>query len=106
MDRVAESGVASHWQYKAEDKSTATPQRRAREWLAHLAEIQKAGSSEEFIRITSYNVCYTKLLRDLVFRWNVSCRHGQYPLTGLIDENRKHGRRRCFVVDDLHARHA
>ena len=27
MDRVAESGVASHWQYKAEDKSDATPQR-------------------------------------------------------------------------------
>ena len=49
MDRVAESGVAAHWQYKAEDKSTATPQRRAREWLAHLVEIQQSGSSEEFL---------------------------------------------------------
>jgi len=49
MERVADSGVAAHWQYKAEDKSTATPQRRAREWLAHLAEIQKSGSSEEFL---------------------------------------------------------
>lgn len=49
MNRVAESGVAAHWQYKAEDKSAATPQRRAREWLARLDEIQKSGSSEEFL---------------------------------------------------------
>jgi RelA/SpoT family (p)ppGpp synthetase len=49
MDRVAESGVASHWMYKAEDKSDATPQRRAREWLANLAEIQSKGTSEEFL---------------------------------------------------------
>jgi GTP diphosphokinase / guanosine-3',5'-bis(diphosphate) 3'-diphosphatase len=49
MDRVAESGVAAHWQYKAVDKTTATPQRRAREWLAHLMEIQESGSSEEFL---------------------------------------------------------
>ena len=49
MDRVAESGVAAHWQYKAEDKSTATPQRRAREWLSKLVEIQASGSSEEFL---------------------------------------------------------
>jgi len=49
MDRVAESGVASHWQYKAEDKEDATPQRRARQWLANLAELQKTGTSEEFL---------------------------------------------------------
>ncbi len=49
MDRVAESGVASHWQYKAEDKSDATPQRRARDWLANLAELQNSGTSEEFL---------------------------------------------------------
>jgi RelA/SpoT family (p)ppGpp synthetase len=49
MHRVAESGVAAHWQYKAEDKTSATPQRRAREWLAHLVEIQQSGSSEEFL---------------------------------------------------------
>lgn len=49
MDKVAESGVAAHWQYKAEDKTTATPQRRAREWLARLVEIQESGSSEEFL---------------------------------------------------------
>ncbi len=49
MDRVAESGVASHWQYKAEEKSDATPQRRARDWLANLAELQSSGTSEEFL---------------------------------------------------------
>jgi RelA/SpoT family (p)ppGpp synthetase len=49
MDRVAESGVAAHWQYKANDKSTATPQRRARDWLARLDEIQQTGTSEEFL---------------------------------------------------------
>ena len=49
MDRVAESGVAAHWQYKAIDKSTATPQQRARDWLARLEEIQQSGTSEEFL---------------------------------------------------------
>ena len=49
MDRVAESGVAAHWQYKAMDKSTATPERRARDWLARLEEIQQTGTSEEFL---------------------------------------------------------
>jgi guanosine-3',5'-bis(diphosphate) 3'-pyrophosphohydrolase len=49
MHRVAESGVASHWQYKADEKSDATPQRRAREWLANLAELQSSGTSEEFL---------------------------------------------------------
>ncbi len=49
MDRVAEAGVAAHWQYKAIDKTTATPQRRARDWLARLDEIQQTGTSEEFL---------------------------------------------------------
>ncbi len=49
MDRVANSGVASHWVYKADEKSDATPQRRAREWLANLAELQQSGTSEEFL---------------------------------------------------------
>ncbi|NOR67393.1 MAG: RelA/SpoT family protein [Woeseiaceae bacterium] len=49
MDRVAESGVASHWQYKADDKSDATPQRRARDWLGKLVELQGSGTSEEFL---------------------------------------------------------
>ncbi len=49
MDRVAEAGVASHWLYKADEKSDATPQRRARDWLANLAELQQTGTSEEFL---------------------------------------------------------
>ncbi len=49
MDRVAEAGVASHWIYKAGEKTDASPQRRAREWLANLAEIQQSGTSEEFL---------------------------------------------------------
>ena len=49
MNRVAESCVASHWQYKADEKSDATPQRRAREWLSNLAELQSSGTSEEFL---------------------------------------------------------
>lgn len=49
MDRIAEAGVASHWIYKADEKSDATPQRRAREWLSNLAEIQESGTSEEFL---------------------------------------------------------
>ncbi len=49
MNRVAESGVASHWQYKADEKSDASPQRRARDWLSNLAELQRSGTSEEFL---------------------------------------------------------
>ncbi len=49
MNRVAESGVASHWQYKADEKSDASPQRRARDWLANLSELQRTGTSEEFL---------------------------------------------------------
>ena len=49
MDRLAESGVASHWIYKADEKSDASPQRRTREWLAKLDELQQTGTSEEFL---------------------------------------------------------
>ena len=49
MDRLAESGVASHWIYKADEKSDASPQRRTREWLSNLEELQQSGTSEEFL---------------------------------------------------------
>ena len=49
MDRLAESGVAAHWIYKADDKSDAGAQRRTREWLSNLAELQQTGTSEEFL---------------------------------------------------------
>jgi len=61
MDRVAESGVASHWQYKADDKADATPQRRAREWLSNLAELQASGSSEEFLESVKVNLFPDKI---------------------------------------------
>jgi (p)ppGpp synthase/HD superfamily hydrolase len=66
MDHVAESGVASHWQYKAEDKEDATPQRRARQWLANLAELQKSGTSEEFLESVKVDLFAAKVDRGLV----------------------------------------
>jgi len=49
MDRLAESGVASHWIYKADEKSDGSPQRRTRQWLANLEELHQSGTSEEFL---------------------------------------------------------
>ena len=49
MDRVAERGIAAHWQYKAVDKHTYNAEARAREWLTGLMEMQKAANSEEFL---------------------------------------------------------
>jgi guanosine-3',5'-bis(diphosphate) 3'-pyrophosphohydrolase len=48
MHRVAESGIAAHWKYKA-GESDATEQTQAREWLANLIAMQESGSSEEFL---------------------------------------------------------
>jgi GTP pyrophosphokinase len=61
MHRVAESGVASHWQYKADDRIDATPQRRAREWLAKLEELQSEGSSEEFLETVKVDLFPDKI---------------------------------------------
>ena len=49
MHRVAESGIAAHWKYKAGDPSDASQQDRTREWLSSLVSLQEAGSSEEFL---------------------------------------------------------
>ena len=49
MDRIAERGVAAHWQYKDTDKGLPTPQVRARKWLASISEMQTAANSEEFM---------------------------------------------------------
>jgi GTP diphosphokinase / guanosine-3',5'-bis(diphosphate) 3'-diphosphatase len=49
METIAESGVASHWQYKAVDQSVVSPQARAREWLQSISEMQSVASSEEFM---------------------------------------------------------
>jgi guanosine-3',5'-bis(diphosphate) 3'-pyrophosphohydrolase len=49
MHRVAESGIAAHWKYKAGDVSDSVQQERTREWLSNLVSLQEAGSSEEFL---------------------------------------------------------
>lgn len=51
MDRIAESGIAAHWQYKESEteRDSVPPQARAREWLASISEIQAAADSQEFL---------------------------------------------------------
>jgi GTP diphosphokinase / guanosine-3',5'-bis(diphosphate) 3'-diphosphatase len=49
MDRVAESGIAAHWQYKTGESGGGSYGDRAREWLMQLVEIQQGGNSEEFL---------------------------------------------------------
>jgi RelA/SpoT family (p)ppGpp synthetase len=50
MDKVAESGIASHWLYKSGDESGGIAHERAREWLKNLLELQQtAGDSQEFL---------------------------------------------------------
>ncbi len=49
MEKVAERGIAAHWQYKALDKDTHSTEERAREWLAGLMEMERAANSEEFL---------------------------------------------------------
>ncbi len=56
MNRVAESGIAAHWQYKATDKQIIPPQVRAREWLASISEMQSAANSEEFMEHVKVNL--------------------------------------------------
>ena len=41
MDVVAESGVAAHWLYKANDPSSATSERLGTQWLQSLLDIQQ-----------------------------------------------------------------
>ncbi len=49
MNRVADSGIAAHWQYKIGRHTDAAPHTRAREWLNNLMEIQENDDSEEFL---------------------------------------------------------
>jgi RelA/SpoT family (p)ppGpp synthetase len=50
MERVAESGIAAHWQYKEGEDLANAPQLRAREWLKSLLDMQKGGgTSQEFL---------------------------------------------------------
>ena len=49
MDKLAETGVAAHWQYKARDKATHGAEIRVRDWLSGLMEIQNESGHEELI---------------------------------------------------------
>lgn len=53
MERVAEAGIAAHWLYKSKagnGRASGSAQRRAREWLKGLLEMQQdAGDSLEFL---------------------------------------------------------
>ena len=49
MHRVAESGIAAHWKYKAGENSGSVQQERTREWISNLVELQEDGTSEEFL---------------------------------------------------------
>jgi guanosine-3',5'-bis(diphosphate) 3'-pyrophosphohydrolase len=49
MDRVADRGIAAHWQYKAVDKNIYSSEERARQWLSDLMEMQHAANPEEFL---------------------------------------------------------
>lgn len=50
MHAVAESGIAAHWMYKTGADRINAAQKRTREWLRELLELQKqAGNPAEFI---------------------------------------------------------
>jgi len=49
MHRVADSGIAAHWQYKTGEDQGRMYRDRASEWLQQLMEMQHGGSSEEFM---------------------------------------------------------
>jgi (p)ppGpp synthase/HD superfamily hydrolase len=50
MDAVAENGIAGHWLYKSGEGDFEPSQRRARQWVQDLLELQRqAGNPLEFI---------------------------------------------------------
>ena len=48
MHRMAESGIAAHWQYKTGEQDGEAQQVRAREWLQGVMQLHD-GSAEEFL---------------------------------------------------------
>ena len=58
MDRIAESGVASHWMYKSDDKNRQQPQQIIKKWLDSFLDMQgnvgDAGHFMEHLRAEMY----------------------------------------------------
>jgi GTP diphosphokinase / guanosine-3',5'-bis(diphosphate) 3'-diphosphatase len=48
MHRLAENGIAAHWQYKVGEDGGTSQHERAREWLKSLMQMQEGGNPEEF----------------------------------------------------------
>ena len=48
MHRLAENGIAAHWQYKTGEEAGTNSHERAREWLTGLMDMQDGGNPEEF----------------------------------------------------------
>jgi guanosine-3',5'-bis(diphosphate) 3'-pyrophosphohydrolase len=50
MDKMANYGIAAHWEYKTGTENTEASQRRATVWVQGLLDMQKqAGDSQEFL---------------------------------------------------------
>ncbi|MEO0974837.1 MAG: bifunctional (p)ppGpp synthetase/guanosine-3',5'-bis(diphosphate) 3'-pyrophosphohydrolase, partial [Pseudomonadota bacterium] len=62
MDKVAESGVASHWLYKTGEHGGLGGELRAREWLKGLMELQQRSDSAEFLESVKLDLFPDKVL--------------------------------------------
>lgn len=56
MDRVAESGIAAHWLFKAASPTEARAHARAKDWLNSLIDMHETGRSEEFLENIKLNL--------------------------------------------------
>ncbi|MDR2093875.1 MAG: bifunctional (p)ppGpp synthetase/guanosine-3',5'-bis(diphosphate) 3'-pyrophosphohydrolase [Azoarcus sp.] len=57
MHRIAESGVAAHWLYKADDKSINELQQQTHAWLQSLLDLQmNSGGASEFLEQVKVNL--------------------------------------------------
>jgi guanosine-3',5'-bis(diphosphate) 3'-pyrophosphohydrolase len=62
MEKVAESGVASHWLYKSGEQDGLAWESRAREWLKDLMELQQGSDSAEFLESVKLDLFPEKVL--------------------------------------------
>ncbi len=62
MEKVAESGVASHWLYKSGEHGGLARESRAREWLKNLMELQRSSDSAEFLESVKLDLFPDKVL--------------------------------------------